>query len=579
MRRLKEKKMRFFSGLSDGFSQAGRGLYDIALILQIGILSAVFGLSFILTVEFVRAPDRVDVFLEYPSYRTPTLLFLLAFAVTGVALLLLSNMLSFLSEKKTILAVFFATFIAQIIWIASLSLTNYWYADSISLMRSADAIINHDLSKFDPSSCAFKDVVGTAECIFKPDLYKGNLYQYFSWYPFQSGPLLWYILVFTVFGSYNVLAFQLVNAAFVSGIAVLLTRMANKCGLQKRGVQLLALLVISCIPLLMYSAFVYTNGVGVFWGLLALNIAASAFSESSTAKSALLLVLAFMAGAIGILIKSTYIIFLIAIAIISILRVLSCFKNWPMLLSLPLLVLSNFVSKIPLAILEQVTGQKYGSGMPMSAWVVIGLREEPPTGPGWWTSIAIKEYQRSGGDYTAQTAHLKATLSSLLSSFANDPAGSVSFFVRKIATEWAEPTFQTALYSSQGEHIVSGGLERFLLAGRGYKIMIGFDNVMQSMVYFLALIAIFVVLLRSVRHKETCNPMIQLLTVSFLGGFICYVFWEAKSVYTLPFYLLLLPLAALGGQYVMDYAEPIFRRIGRNLHVALSGQVSALRRS
>ncbi len=36
-----------------------------------------------------------------------------------------------------------------------------------------------------------------------------------------------------------------------------------------------------------------------------------------------------------------------------------------------------------------------------------------------------------------------------------------------------------------------------------------------------------------------------------LGGFLCYLFWEAKGIYTLPFYLLLFPLAAYGVQTIM----------------------------
>ncbi len=41
------------------------------------------------------------------------------------------------------------------------------------------------------------------------------------------------------------------------------------------------------------------------------------------------------------------------------------------------------------------------------------------------------------------------------------------------------------------------------------------------------------------------------LCAAFLGGFLCYLFWEAKGIYTLPFYLLLFPLAAYGMQTIM----------------------------
>ena len=45
------------------------------------------------------------------------------------------------------------------------------------------------------------------------------------------------------------------------------------------------------------------------------------------------------------------------------------------------------------------------------------------------------------------------------------------------------------------------------------------------------------------------------LAAAFLGGFLCYVFWEAKGIYTLPFYLLLFPLAAYGVQTTIRAAH------------------------
>jgi len=44
-----------------------------------------------------------------------------------------------------------------------------------------------------------------------------------------------------------------------------------------------------------------------------------------------------------------------------------------------------------------------------------------------------------------------------------------------------------------------------------------------------------------------------LLCASFIGGFLCYLFWEAKSIYTLPFFLLLIPMAACGVQQMIDF--------------------------
>ena len=376
---------------------------------------------------------------------------------------------------------------------------------------------------------------------------------------------MWFLLVFFIFGSYNVLAFQIVNACFVSGMTVLLMCMAKQCGLQKRGACFLSVVLFTCLPLLMFSAFVYTNVVGVFFGMLSMYLASKALSMLSIRKTIATLALAYGVGSLTVLIKTTYIIFLIAVTIVCILHFISHTNKWPALFGIPLLIAANWMSKLPITVLEQLTGQKFGSGMPMTAWLVIGLREDPPTGPGWWTNVALQEYLHSGGDYDLQSLHFKENLLTLFDMFVADPNTAVSFFGRKIASEWAEPTFQTALYSSQGDHVVTGGLEQFFLTGIGYKMMVGLDNVMQSMIYGLALVAVIALLLRSMRHKVECMPISQMLTIAFIGGFLCYVFWEAKSIYALPFYLLLLPLSALGGQYVIGYVEPKLQQVAHSV--------------
>ena len=52
-----------------------------------------------------------------------------------------------------------------------------------------------------------------------------------------------------------------------------------------------------------------------------------------------------------------------------------------------------------------------------------------------------------------------------------------------------------------------------------------------------------------------------LLCASFIGGFLCYLFWEAKSIYTLPFFLLLFPVAAYGIQNIADLISSIKKKI------------------
>ena len=70
-----------------------------------------------------------------------------------------------------------------------------------------------------------------------------------------------------------------------------------------------------------------------------------------------------------------------------------------------------------------------------------------------------------------------------------------------------------------------------------------FDG-LQTLLYACAAIEFFA-LVREARRSEF-DYLKLLLALLFICGFGCYFFWEAQSMYILPFALLLIPLASSG---------------------------------
>ena len=74
---------------------------------------------------------------------------------------------------------------------------------------------------------------------------------------------------------------------------------------------------------------------------------------------------------------------------------------------------------------------------------------------------------------------------------------------------------------------------------------------------FIGLIALTRAVFRNRNEEGNADKVFVqvLLCASFLGGFLCYVLWEAKGIYTLPFYLLLVPMAAYGIQTAVAWGK------------------------
>ncbi len=73
-------------------------------------------------------------------------------------------------------------------------------------------------------------------------------------------------------------------------------------------------------------------------------------------------------------------------------------------------------------------------------------------------------------------------------------------------------------------------------------------NIMQTLVWFG-------ILLYLVLERKNLRLEHLVLAITFIGGFLFYLAWEAKCQYTVPFYIILFPYAARGWVAVTDFIK------------------------
>ncbi|PWG65914.1 glycosyltransferase family 39 protein [Bifidobacterium callitrichidarum] len=526
----------------------------LAISGQCAILFLLLLLSLVFTPTFISrtAHPGPDSITEVMNFNTgvPSIAFLGGLLVFLALLLVISSLLTRIPQHGALLFLLAFVTIVQFGWIFALSLTDYQYPDSASLMDAAASVLQNHPEKFDPTYCTPDNMPDGCTALPAP-------YAYFSWYPFQSGPLFWFIGVFAIFGIGNITAFQIINALMITALTAILWRFGTFMGLTRQGHAAFTALCCTCMPLLMYCAFVYTNIVGLCFMLAGALLVAKSLSARNTLTSALLLTAAFVVFGLGILFKTTYIIVLLAAIIAIILATLrSGARYWQILVSLPLAWLAKTISGLPIRFLESWSGQSFSKTMPMLSWIAIGLNQPKGGVPGWWGPDAVNIWTASNGDYQVQLDAARNTIHSTLSGFAVSPLSGLKFFQAKLTSEWSEPTFMTSLYSQMGHSTHNfSGISGMVLNPRGGLAM-SYQNVAMSGLYLFAFIGVLAMIHGLVTGRHTvCDAATvyarSLLSIAFLGGFLCYVVWEAKGIYTLPFYLMLIPISAYGIQTML----------------------------
>lgn len=208
-----------------------RWLVVLALGFQTAIVAVLLVLSILFTVTFKRANSQLGSITEQVDYHfgMPSIAFVLGMVMLCALFGLLAQGFSKLPRYWVFAALLVYTIMLQIIWLTSLILVTYTYPDSQSLMNAADVLLKGDISQFGADYCSAGNV--QRECIARGI---PSAHTYFSYYPFQSGPMLWYLLVFALFGSNNILAFQIVSAVAVTALVAVLWRLSGMLGLNKR---------------------------------------------------------------------------------------------------------------------------------------------------------------------------------------------------------------------------------------------------------------------------------------------------------------------------------------------------------
>lgn len=477
----------------------------------------------------------------------PTPLFFISCIILIVVVMLAASIwLRLLPSNNVGTFVLIYSLIICVTWVLALNTTGSRYAfpDSTSLIESSRSLLLGNFSAFNPH--------GEGHPAF---------YTYYSWYPFQTGALLWFSLVFGIFGINNLHAFLIVNAVMVAITMWSIVKLSQYLNLNSKGQRIVAIMVMLNIPLITSSGYVYSNSAGLCLALIAVLIGVKSFAQKNVSGIIILMSCSFLLLALSMLVKGTEILFALAMTLIFILLGLRKRVYWISVLAIVLFVIAHSLSSISVPLVESITGQRFGPSLPQLSWIAIGLSEQShQTAPGWWTNSAINIYSITQGDQELQNQFAKNTIIAAISSFLSNPGYAFHFFTQKLASEWAEPTYQGLYFSSFSDRQSNSNIFEFLMYGSSSRRIIALQNIYQSVVYCFAACG-FLSAIRIKGRQSNQFEVLSLYATIFLAGFGCFIFWEAKSVYTLPFATILLLPAGYALQNLAEFSSKIVSSI------------------
>ena len=461
------------------------------------------------------------------------------------------------------------TFVFQLVVILALQAHDTYWGDSWMVSDFVD-----------------KAMSGGVESLFRGPyhtlFYDARLY--FSCYPFQA-PFFWLLYgLRLVFGEFSVRACLVLSALSTSlGVWALLSlteSLAPSAGARRVAWVLVAL----CLPMYWLSAFLYGNALGCGLALAFLAMQARAMGCGGRAAAA------WCAGSLvpltaALCVKATFVLFAIGAVLAWLVLALIRRRAWGLVGCVAVVACAHALSGLPFAALRAASGgYEFGEPLTTLNHIELGLRMGAGEfyvsvdggvyeyAPGGWSNHANAVWQASGENADVQNAIAVHELASDVLDFATRPAYAARFFAVKLATEWADPTYQSLYYLSMCGNAsgarVNPADESTLLGAactRLTNLLDGYQTVTFASAFGLVAVACRRWGRRGepaaegdVPAGEGSRATLLLLAAVFFTGFGCYLLWEAKAVYVLPFAIAIVPLASAGLSAALRYTNRLF---------------------
>ena len=250
----------------------------------------------------------------------------------------------------------------------------------------------------------------------------------------------------------------------------------------------------------------------------------------------------------GVTVKNNVNVFVIAAAIALLLYAVLNRKYWAIAWAAGLAIIAQLGLGAVNLIYEWRMGQAIPSGIPKIAWIAMSMQEAADGGSasGWYNGYNWSVFADSGYDTVIATSVCKEALMERFHYFLHHPQDTVSFFFDKFSSQWNEPTFMSLQtnewYSRNCEP--QSSLAVSLLYGTGRNLLTEVMNVYHFLIMSGAAVGLWL------QRKEWRLEKAYFI-LNIFGGVLFHMLWEAKARYVLCYFVLMLPLAAVGIQYML----------------------------
>ncbi|MBF0746409.1 hypothetical protein IR073_01785 [Gemella sp. 19428wG2_WT2a] len=442
----------------------------------------------------------------------------------------------------SIVILLFIKYIRKVISIKRLVLIVMIYVFFMSLLF---ALLRRDYVQFDPFN-----VIDQASNFIRDNysgLDKGNNYLYI--YSHQITTVFLFQVILGTFGRATFILYIMQSFA-IAYIVYMLYRLVDIIFENEEVSYTVVVLSALCFPLIFYVAFIYGTLAGMFLVLVAFYNVIKYFKSN---KWYHLMIAAFSIN-ISVLFIGNNMINMLAIFAVLLIYLFRKFDKKVIAFFISTLFMMVAFKSLIINYYEVASQKSVFEGVNKISWIAMGMQEGDREA-GWWNAFNYDILIDKDYDNEKVVEVSKNSINQRLNVFKNNPEYALDFYKRKYDNQFIDPTFQVLVVTAPQNYDL-GNVDKLLnlkniivediYFGKLNAISFYIMKAYQIFVYIFTLIASFL-LFRSSRLNHLFIP------ITFIGGTLFHIIWEAKSRYIFPYFVFLIPLAAYGFVITKNY--------------------------
>lgn len=385
---------------------------------------------------------------------------------------------------------------------------------------------------------------------------------YMGIYPNNLGMSIALYLVSLVAGHYNNLFIMLVYSMLVPFIYSDLAAIGGKFGLSRKSQIMVMSSALFFLPLQAKTLIIYGDVPGLFFAVRAMKHASEIASKKASLKN-ILVVISF--AAIACVFKNNFIIFAIAITIYLAAELLKQNRFKELYIPVAVIAASVLLNSAITLLVSAIIGQAVSYGASKWSWIAMGMQEEA----GMYNGYNATTYAECGFDSNVQAEMAKSSIAESLRMFASEPNYAIGFYTRKVLIQWSDATHCAFEFHSRNVYLADDAspLMWFLASPRVISVAASFLKIFQLLMF--AGSAAFAV--KEGRRKN--GSPASLLLITFIGGYVFHLIWEAAPFYTLAYMVMLIPTGVAGLTGLMKKLSGVKLKELNNVKVSVDSGV------